>query len=79
MRLKGAQNNELLVPIASFHDERSETREFITLKLFEGESNHLAMQSSTNGVLKTAEKTLQVGFENYPLPCYLKQPPSVSP
>jgi len=57
MRLEGAHDNEV-VPIASFCDKRSETEEFLTLKLFEGESNHLPMQSSTNGILKTAEKTL---------------------
>lgn len=57
MRLQGAHDNEV-VPITSFGDERSETQEFLTLKLFEGESNHLLMQSSTNGILRTAEKTL---------------------
>lgn len=58
MRLEGAHDSEVVVPIASFRDERSETQEFLTLKLFEGESNHLPMQSSSNGILKTAEKTL---------------------
>lgn len=58
MRLEGAHDNEVVVPVASFHEERSETPKFLSLKLFEGKSDHLPMQSSSNGILKTAEKTL---------------------
>lgn len=41
----------------AFPTKGQKPAEFLTRNLFESESNHLPVQSFTNGTLKTAEKT----------------------